>query len=94
MTEMCVGVGLGAGLGKDTGFGSVEELVRFKDTNTEGRWEEVGCNNEAEDESMWRGSELKVEERMDGKSLGLKCVLWSCPLVEGEAGSLIVALAP
>lgn len=38
---------------EDTGFGSVEELVRFKDTNTKGQWEEEeGCNNEAEDELM------------------------------------------
>lgn len=35
-----------------------------------------------------RWSELKVEERMDGRSLGLKGVSWSCPLAEGQAGSL------
>lgn len=60
---------------EDTGFGSVEELVRLNVTNTKGQWEEVGCNNDAEDELMLGRSELKIEERVDGRSLGLKGIL-------------------
>lgn len=47
---------------EDTGSRSVEELVRFKDTNTKGQWEEEGCTSEAEDELMRGGSELKVRQ--------------------------------